>query len=1043
MKRILFALLFFCSALLALCGVVGPQAKAQTTNPAYDIRWTANCSTANYVWSQAVKTCIPLTTGSFTLTTTGSSGPATYVAGVLNIPVYAGGGFTAAGDLSGTSSSQQVIGLKNILFCSGFTPTNGQFIQLTTGGSPNPCWTSATGSGSGTAVKVNGGSTLATANFANANGINFTNPSGTTVNAGPDGTHCLPVNTGGGTSYLSGPCTYKQVQYSEVAGTPGSLVLSPAPNVNIPFNEGTGTVAHDLSANHNDCTFASGVNAPLWVTGGVNHINGANYGYCSLPASVTTTDATSANSRTITWCGYIRPQTANALATYDVLIGSSNQNGAGTLWMSGSQTPRLQGYLGNYTIGGGLAFGTYTQQPTIGYHCVTVTKGSTTDSTVDHLYIDATEVTYLHQVASWDLRSAGDSDQVGQAAWGGTGTGIAFSTNNTNYVLMYDAVLTPAQVAQNSTALNFLAFQSRGVGLSPPQNFTQSPLLVCNGDSLMNGTPGGVTPPCNSSGLPGLLNKPFSIQNIAVPGTLIQSHVAVIPLSDAPAYSSFSQYPLDFENAGINDLNLGLGTIASVYADRVSWANNVRKLGYQPVWTTMISSTGKDSDIQGINDLLRTTANLYGILIFDFAEEPCLGKTGAYSNPTPCADFQSDGLHESQTGADAMRGIIANVTNWYTGSTIGNPTLITGTTHTIAAGEGYTSVTPSSTTALTLPSCIGYSTTTPFSVYNASTSATVTVAPPGGQNLNGGSGALSIPNAATGKFVVYPLSPTTAGCQWIATVAPAGGGGAVSSVSNSDSTLTVTPTTGAVVASLNLGHANTWTAAQGLPTGSTAVTQTAGDNTTKIATDAYVTTAVAGAGNTNSTSLSTNKLSKANGAHSIVDSSITDDGSTVSTFEPLVTGGYRDVGMSLTSLPLCPNGTSGTFTVAGCNPRRSIAFQYGQPGGSALTAGVMGYITVPFACTITSPPTGPAWSIQVDAGTDTVKFLKVASGTAIPTLGSNSINTSGLSISTGTVIQSTTLSDFTTLAVAAGDILAADLITTSGTGYISVQLTCQ
>ena len=36
----------------------------------------------------------------------------------------------------------------------------------------------------------------------------------------------------------------------------------------------------------------------------------------------------------------------------------------------------------------------------------------------------------------------------------------------------------------------------------------------------------------------------------------------------------------------------------------------------------------------------------------------------------------------------------------------------------------------------------------------------------------------------------------------------------VSSVSNSDSTLTISPTTGAVIASLNLGNANTWTAIQ-------------------------------------------------------------------------------------------------------------------------------------------------------------------------------------------------------------------------------------
>lgn len=43
---------------------------------------------------------------------------------------------------------------------------------------------------------------------------------------------------------------------------------------------------------------------------------------------------------------------------------------------------------------------------------------------------------------------------------------------------------------------------------------------------------------------------------------------------------------------------------------------------------------------------------------------------------------------------------------------------------------------------------------------------------------------------------------------------PTFGSGAVSSVSNSDGTLTISPTTGAVVASLALGHANTWTALQ-------------------------------------------------------------------------------------------------------------------------------------------------------------------------------------------------------------------------------------
>ena len=49
-----------------------------------------------------------------------------------------------------------------------------------------------------------------------------------------------------------------------------------------------------------------------------------------------------------------------------------------------------------------------------------------------------------------------------------------------------------------------------------------------------------------------------------------------------------------------------------------------------------------------------------------------------------------------------------------------------------------------------------------------------------------------------------------------ANVALGAGGGAVSSVSNSDTTLTISPTTGSVVASLNLAKANTWTGLQTL-----------------------------------------------------------------------------------------------------------------------------------------------------------------------------------------------------------------------------------
>lgn len=50
--------------------------------------------------------------------------------------------------------------------------------------------------------------------------------------------------------------------------------------------------------------------------------------------------------------------------------------------------------------------------------------------------------------------------------------------------------------------------------------------------------------------------------------------------------------------------------------------------------------------------------------------------------------------------------------------------------------------------------------------------------------------------------------------SYLASKPGGGGSGAVNSVANSDGTLVISPTTGSVIASLNLAHANTWTALQ-------------------------------------------------------------------------------------------------------------------------------------------------------------------------------------------------------------------------------------
>jgi hypothetical protein len=113
---------------------------------------------------------------------------------------------------------------------------------------------------------------------------------------------------------------------------------------------------------------------------------------------------------------------------------------------------------------------------------------------------------------------------------------------------------------------------------------------------------------------------------------------------------------------------------------------------------------------------------------------------------------------------------------------------------------------------------------------------------------------------------------------------------------------------------------------------------------------------------------------------------------------------------------------------------RTLLVSFGTPGGTAISTGVLGYVVWPYACTGIS-----SYSITVDAGTATVKTWKIATGTAIPTT-ANSISTSGVSLSTGTNITSSTVTDFTTANTTAKDIFGIDLSAVSGVGAITFEI---
>lgn len=322
--------------------------------------------------------------------------------------------------------------------------------------------------------------------------------------------------------------------------------------------------------------------------------------------------------------------------------------------MSGNNRPGAAYYAGSYA---GYGVPSSTSESVVGWHCVTETLGSATDSTVDHLFYDDAEVTsYNHQAASWDHRAAGDYDELGHAPW----FYLGFFEGITSYLLEYPTLLSPAEIAANVQALQSSVFAARGVGATPPQSTSTIPQILCNGDSITNESPGPVSY-CNE--LTGL-NQNFNITNVGHAGSIQLTMVSNVPLVEGVLYAPRAPLNIASMAGGINDININSATAASVFQERVWWAQKVAAIGWKPVWLTMTSSqAGVDPIVQAVNASLRASAAALGVTLVDSATDPCLGATGAFANPPGCNLFL-DGIHPNQAGEDSIRNSYVNVINY-------------------------------------------------------------------------------------------------------------------------------------------------------------------------------------------------------------------------------------------------------------------------------------------------------------------------------------------------------------------------------------------
>lgn len=515
---------------------------------------------------------------------------------------------------------------------------------------------------------------------------------------------------------------------------------------------GSGSVLTDITGNGNNGTLAGGGNAPIWVNGGLSFALQQNV---SLPSALNAT-------KSFYLAFYLNPlpqSNASVVSQPFPLLISSSLGSSGLNILTDDRND--QGSTPAFAPCA-AANGNYSSCTSLfisGFNIFTFTTGTT-----DKYYINGIQIPVSQSGNSFGAQSSGN------LFIGSSNTDI-FTASGFNGIL-YRAVFVPTEDSATTVQAKYQKIltdvTSRSVPTSPVQLTQLSPQIYAVGDSITLGlgltTPATQSWPANLS----LTNQPnYNVINMGLSGMTLGAIIGSEPNRVGTLCNTLNGPSIGIVFAGTNDDRFSVSA-TNVMARVASWVQTVKKAGCRAFVGTMISrsNSGSDTFKNAYDALILTNAKSIGADgVIDFAANPLMGADGASTVPTY---FQVDGVHPTAAGQLLLAAAASNALNYFFGYNSANPHSITAATYTMLAGDGYVAVTPVTTSALTLPDCVGQSGAI-YTVSNLQAIGAVTVVTGSSSQLINGRAVgtpVTIPSNGSINFRDVPNAKSVSGCHW-------------------------------------------------------------------------------------------------------------------------------------------------------------------------------------------------------------------------------------------------------------------------------------